>query len=126
MGISDMLYRLLADGVLVLHLLFILFVVLGGLLVLRFPRLAFLHVPAAIWGAFIELAGSACPLTSVENSLRLKAGESGYSEGFIEHYLMPVIYPQGLTRDIQFVLAGVVIGINLAIYGWLIYRRRKR
>lgn len=126
MGISDMLYRLLADGVLVLHLLFILFVVLGGLLVLRFPQLAFLHVPAAIWGAFIELAGSACPLTSVENSLRLKAGESGYSEGFIEHYLMPVIYPQGLTRDIQFVLAGVVIGINLAIYGWLIYRRRKR
>lgn len=126
MGISDMLYRLLADGVLVLHLLFILFVVLGGLLVLRFPRLAFLHVPAAIWGAFIELAGSACPLTSVENSLRLKAGESGYSEGFIEHYLMPVIYPQGLTRDIQFILAGVVIGINLAIYGWLIYRRRKR
>ena len=121
-----MLYRLLADGVLVLHLLFILFVVLGGLLVLRFPGLVFFHIPAAIWGAFIELTGSACPLTSVENSLRLQAGGSGYSEGFIEHYLMPVIYPHGLTRDIQFVLAGLVIGINLAIYGWLIYRRRKR
>lgn len=126
MDMSDMLYRFLADGVLVLHLLFILFVVLGGLVVLRFPWLALLHVPAAIWGAFIELTGSACPLTSVENNLRLKAGESGYSEGFIEHYLMPVIYPHALTRDTQFILAGVVIGINLAIYGWLIYRRRRR
>lgn len=126
MGVSDMLYRVLADGVLVLHLLFILFVVLGGLLVVRFPWLALLHIPAAIWGAFIELTGKACPLTSVENSLRLQAGGSGYAEGFIEHYLMPVIYPHELARGTQFVLAGVVIVINLAIYGWLVYRRRRR
>lgn len=121
-----MIYGLLADGVLVLHLAFILFVVLGGLLVLRWHWLAIAHIPAAVWGAYIELAGSDCPLTAVENNLRIKAGEGGYAGGFIEHYLMPVIYPAGLTRDIQFVLAGVVIGVNLAVYGWLIYQRKKR
>lgn len=121
-----MIYGLLADGVLVLHLAFILFVVLGGLLVLRWHWLAIAHLPAAVWGAFIELTGSDCPLTAVENNLRIKAGEGGYAGGFIEHYLMPVIYPAGLTRDIQFVLAGVVIVVNLAVYGWLIYQRKKR
>lgn len=120
-----MIYPFLADGVLVLHLLFILFVVLGGLLVLRWPWLAIVHIPAAIWGALIELTGWGCPLTAVEISFRQHAGEAGYSGGFIEHYLMPMIYPHGLTREIQFILAGIVIGTNLAIYGWLIYRRRK-
>lgn len=120
-----MIYGFLADGVLVLHLLFILFVVLGGLLVLRWHWLAIAHLPAAIWGAFVELTGRGCPLTAIENSFLWQAGEAGYSEGFIQHYLMPVIYPHGLTRDIQFILAGIVIGINLAVYGWLIYQRRK-
>lgn len=120
-----MMYGLLADGVLVLHLLFIVFVVAGGLLVLRWPRLALAHVPAVVWGVWIELSGNDCPLTGIENSLRLKAGESGYSGGFIEHYLMPVIYPQGLTRELQYLLAAGVVIINLAIYGWLIYRRKR-
>jgi hypothetical protein len=120
-----MTYHLLADAVLVLHLLFILFVVLGGLLVLRWHWLAVFHLPAAIWGALIELTGWDCPLTAVEIGFRQHAGEAGYSGGFIEHYLMPVIYPQGLTRDIQLILAGIVIAINLAVYGWLVYQRRK-
>lgn len=120
-----MTYSLLADIVLVLHLTFILFVVLGGLLVLRFPLVAIAHIPAALWGIFIELTGGICPLTPLENRLRHMAGETGYTGDFIEHYLMPVIYPHGLTREIQFVLAGVVIGINLAVYSWLIYRRKR-
>jgi hypothetical protein len=118
-------YSLLADIVLVLHLAFILFVVLGGLLVLRYPLLAIAHIPAALWGAVIELTGGVCPLTPLEKRLRDLAGEKGYEGDFIEHYLMPVIYPHGLTRDTQFILAAVVIGINLAVYGWLIYRRKR-
>ncbi len=118
-------YGLLADGVLVLHLLFIVFVVVGGLLVLRWHWLAIAHVPTAVWGAWIEITGNACPLTGIEKTLRLKAGESGYAGGFIEHYLMPVIYPHGLTREIQYLLAAGVIIINLAVYGWLIYRRKR-
>jgi len=119
-------HSLLADVVLILHLAFILFVVAGGLLVLRFPWVAIAHIPAVLWGIYIELSGGICPLTPMENRLRHMAGESGYSGGFIEHYLMPVIYPHGLTRDIQFVLAGVVIIVNLAAYGLLIYCSRKR
>src|SRR5690606_21602726 len=109
----------------VLHLLFIVFVVLGGLLVLRWHWLAIAHIPAALWGAVIGLTGDTCPLTPLENRLRHLAGETGYQGGFIEHYLMPVIYPHGLTRDIQFILGGIVIGINLAVYGWLMYRRTR-
>ena len=119
-------HSLLADVVLILHLAFILFVVAGGLLVLRFPWVAIAHIPAVLWGIYIELSGGICPLTPMENRLRHMAGESGYSGGFIEHYLMPVIYPHGLTRDIQFVLAGVAIIVNLAAYGLLIYCSRKR
>lgn len=119
-----MAYRILADAVLILHLLFIAFVVLGGLAMLRFAWMAFIHIPAALWGAIIELTGGLCPLTTLEVSLRHRAGDAGYSESFIEHYLLPVIYPHELTRDTQFLLAGIVIVINLAIYGWAIYRRR--
>lgn len=121
-----MVYQLLADAVLVLHLLFILFVVLGGLLVARLPRLILLHVPAATWGILAELTSQGCPLTALEVGLRRQAGNAGYAGGFIEHYLIPVIYPPGLTQNIQFVLAGLVVGINLAIYGWLAHRRRRR
>lgn len=118
-------FRLLADGVVVLHLLFIGFVIFGGLLVLRWPRLALAHVPAACWGALIELSGWICPLTPLENSLRQAAGDAGYGGGFIEHYLLPIIYPAELTRGLQLVLAAGVIIVNLGVYGWLLYRRRR-
>lgn len=118
-----MTYRLLADSTLVLHLLFIGFVICGGLMALRTPRLALLHIPAACWGAFIELTGRVCPLTTLEVALRRAAGEAGYSESFIEHYLLPIIYPPGLTRGIQFGLAAFVILSNVSIYGYYFYRR---
>ncbi|MDP1774898.1 MAG: DUF2784 domain-containing protein [Methylobacter sp.] len=117
-----MIYRLLADSVLVLHLLFIGFVIFGGLLARRLSWIALAHLPAACWGAFIELTGGLCPLTLMEVEFRQTAGDAGYSGSFIEHYLLPVIYPAGLTRDIQFGLAGFVILINVAIYGVLVYR----
>lgn len=119
-----MIYRLLADFVLILHLLFIGFVIFGGLIAFRSPRLALIHIPAACWGAFIELTERVCPLTVIEVELRRIAGDAGYSESFIEHYLLPIIYPAGLTRNIQFGLAGIVILINVAIYGWSLYRLR--
>lgn len=117
-------YRLLADCVLLIHLLFIGFVILGGLIALRHAWVALGHIPAAFWGAFIELTGRVCPLTTLEVGFRRASGEAGYSESFIEHYLLPVIYPAGLTRSIQYWLAGFVILINLAIYGWFLYRLR--
>ncbi len=117
--------RIAADLVLALHLGFILFVILGGLLVLRFPRIAYLHIPAAFWGAFVEISGRICPLTTWENDFRRSAGESGYAESFVEHYLVPIIYPAGLTRGAQMALAGVVIVTNIVIYGWLVYRWKK-
>ncbi len=117
--------RMAADLVLALHLGFILFVILGGLLVLRFPRIAYLHIPAAFWGAFVEISGRICPLTTWENDFRRSAGESGYAESFVEHYLVPIIYPAGLTRGAQMALAGVVIVTNIVIYGWLVYRWKK-
>ncbi len=119
-----MIYRFLADSVLILHLLFIGFVILGGLLALRCPWMALAHIPAAYWGAFIELTGGLCPLTVMEVELRRIAGGAGYSGSFVEYYLLPIIYPAGLTRDIQFGLAAWVILINVAIYGGLVYRSR--
>ncbi|WP_374690806.1 DUF2784 domain-containing protein [Accumulibacter sp.] len=116
---------LLADGIVVVHFLFIFFVVAGGALSLRWPRLAFAHVPAACWGVLIEISGGICPLTPLENELRLAAGEAGYSGSFVAHYLLPIIYPPGLTRDIQLLLAGALIAINLACYGWLIHGLRR-
>lgn len=106
------------------HLVFVLFVVAGGLLVLRWPRLAWLHLPAAIWGAAIELSGLVCPLTPLENWLRRQAGDSGYPGGFVEHYVIPVLYPVGLTRSVQIALGVGVIGINLGIYLWVLRRCR--
>jgi hypothetical protein len=115
-----LLYRLAADLVALTHFTFVLFVVLGGLLVLRWHRLAWWHLPAALWGAMIELGGWICPLTPLENWLRRGAGEAGYAGGFIQHYLMPVLYPAGLTRPVQLVLGAAVVVLNLAIYGWLL------
>ena len=118
-----MLYRLAADAVLLLHLAFIVFALLGAAFAARRRWLVVVHLPAAAWGFFVELTGRICPLTYAENFLRIKAGQSGYTESFIEHYLLAVIYPAGLTREVQFVLAGVVIVINVAIYAWLFYPR---
>ena len=121
-----MIYRALADLVLVVHLTFVLFVVLGGLLVLRWPRAARLHVPAAIWGVLIEYTGWICPLTPLENSLRTRGGEMGYSGGFIEHYIQPLLYPAGLTRSTQLVLGSLVLVLNLTAYGIVVSRMRRR
>lgn len=118
-----MFLRLAADGVLLLHLAFILFALLGAAMALRWRWIPLIHLPAAVWGFFVECTGRACPLTSLENHLRIRAGQSGYTESFIEHYILDIIYPSGLTREIQFVLAGIVVVVNIAIYGWL-YRWR--
>jgi hypothetical protein len=115
----------LADLVVGVHFLFVLFVVLGGLLVLRWPRLAYLHLPAALWGTWIEFTGRICPLTPLENSLRRSAGEAGYQGGFIEHYILPVLYPSALTRNIQLLLGTIVIGLNFAIYTYLLRRKSR-
>jgi len=114
-----------ADLLVVIHALFVVFVVLGGLFVLRWPRLAWAHLPAAAWGALIEFTGCICPLTPLENSLRRAAGQAGYSGGFINHYLVPLLYPEGLSRG-----TGVVLGIclllgNVAIYGFVGLRARR-
>ena len=121
-----MIYRALADLVLVIHLAFALFVVLGGLLVLRWPRLALLHVPAAAWGVLIEYSGWICPLTPLENSFRVRGGEAGYSGGFIEHYIQPALYPAGLTRSTQLVLGSLVLILNLTAYAMVISKSRNR
>ncbi len=117
-----MLYRIAADLLVVVHLAFILFVVFGGLMVFKWHWMAWIHLPTAVWGVLIEIIGWVCPLTPWENSLRRMAGEEGYSEGFIEHYIAPIIYPAGLTRDIQTQLGVSVLVINLMIYGVLLYR----
>ncbi len=117
-----MFYRLAADSILILHLTFIVFVVLGGFLALYYKSAPVVHIPAACWGTFVELTGRACPLTTLENSFRQSAGELGYVGGFIEHYLLPIIYPLGLTQDMQWWLAGFIVLINSTIYGLLVYR----
>jgi hypothetical protein len=118
-----MLYSTAAALVLLAHLAFVFFVVFGAALVVRWPRMAWLHLPAAFWGIFIELSGRGCPLTTLENLLRLRAGAEGYAESFIEHYVLWLLYPGGLTREVQFVLAGLVAAINLVLYAW-VWRRR--
>lgn len=120
-----MLYRALADATLVIHLAFVLFVVFGALLVLRWRWLMWIHLPAAFWGAFIEFTGGICPLTPLEVRLRELGGEAGYEGGFIDHYLTSWIYPNGLTRSMQIAIGLFVIAINTAVYGWLHYRSRR-
>ena len=121
-----MIYRLLADLVFLAHLAFVLFVVLGGLAVWWKPRLAWLPLPAVAWGALIEFAGWICPLTPWEQSLRRLAGEQGYSGGFVEHYLFPVLYPEGLTRNVQVALGVLVLLINAVAYALILRRGRRR
>jgi hypothetical protein len=112
----------MADLVVVFHFAFVLFVVLGGLLVLRWPWVAYLHVPAALWGAWIEFAGWVCPLTPLENALRSAAGATAYQGGFVEHYILPTLYPSALTRNIQLLLGSLVLLLNLAIYASVLRR----
>lgn len=116
---------LLADLVLVAHLAFVAFAALGGLLALRWRRVPWVHLPAVAWGAFIEIRGGVCPLTPLENRLRQAAGGSGYKGDFIEHYIVSVLYPSGLSRDAQFVLAALLLVLNLVVYA-VVWRRGRR
>lgn len=118
-------YTLAADAVVVFHALFILFAVAGGLLSRWWPWAAACHLPAVAWAAWIELSGGVCPLTPLENSLRQLGGASPYPGAFVEHYLLPLIYPPGLTPAVQLTLAGAVIGINVVVYAWAIRRWRR-
>src|SRR5262245_48353897 len=115
-GESTVVYRLLADATVALHAAFVIFVVGGGLLAARWPRIAWLHLPAVAWGAWVELAGWICPLSPLENWLRAQSGGAAYTSGFIEHYLVPVLYPAALTRPVQRVLAGLAILVNVTVY----------
>jgi hypothetical protein len=117
-----MVYRTLADLVVLVHFAFVLFVVAGALLVLRWRWVAWIHVPAAVWGALIEFAGWICPLTPLEQRLRMMGGSAGYTGGFIEHYILPILYPAGLNRRVQIVLGVLVLAVNVGIYAWVVLR----
>lgn len=121
-----MVYGLLADLVVIVHFGFVVFAVLGGLPVLRWPKVAWVHLPAVAWAALIEFAGWICPLTPLENWFRAKSGSAGYASGFVEHYILPVLYPTGLTRGVQIALGLLVLAVNVAVYGWLIARRARQ
>ncbi|HVT44967.1 MAG TPA: DUF2784 domain-containing protein [Thermoanaerobaculia bacterium] len=118
-----MIDRVLANIVVLTHFGFVLFVVFGGLLLFRWKRLVWAHLPAAVWGALIEIFGWVCPLTPLEIWLRTRAGISRYDEGFLEHYVFALLYPEGLTRTMQFALAAFVVVINVLVY-WMAFRRQ--
>jgi hypothetical protein len=116
---------ILADALVLVHLLFVGFVMAGGFLLARWPKLLWLHLPAAAWGAFIEFTGGVCPLTPLENHLRVLGGGSAYSGSFVERYVLPILYPEHLSVPLQQVLGGVVVGVNLLAYA-LAYRALRR
>jgi len=116
-------FRALADLVALTHFAFIVFALFGGLLALRWRRLPWVHLPAVLWGAFVEFFGCLCPLTPLENWLRQAGGSAGYTGGFIERYLMPLIYPDALTRELQMIFGSIVLGLNLVVY-FIVWRRR--
>ena len=115
---------MLADLIVLIHFAFVLFVIFGGLLALRWPKAAYVHLPIAVYGALIELVGWICPLTPLEKRLRESAGLEGYQGGFVEHYILPALYPSGLTRNIQVALGGLVIVLNLAVYALVLRSSR--
>jgi hypothetical protein len=120
-----LLYRIAADLVVLIHAAFVAFVVVGGVLAIAWPRVAWVHVPCALWGVLIEFGGWICPLTPLENALRHRAGDAGYPGGFVEHYVLAAIYPAGLTRTTQWVLGTLVTAINLAVYAYIVARHRR-
>jgi hypothetical protein len=119
-------FALLADVVLVAHVAFVLFAALGGLLAMRWRRAAWAHLPAAAWGVLIELTGGVCPLTPLENRLKQAAGASGYEGGFVEHYIAALLYPDALSRHLQFALAAFLAALNVAVYALVLWRRGRR
>jgi len=121
-----MIYSIAADLLLVVHLLFIIFVVMGGLLVIKWFGVIYIHLPAVIWGVLVEFNHWVCPLTPWENTLREAAGAARYESSFIEHYLLPLIYPAKLSNDVQLLLGSLVILINLAVYGWIFAKIKQR
>ena len=121
-----MFYRILADLVVFIHLGFVIFAALGALLILRWHWIFFLHLPALLWAVWIEFSGGICPLTPLENWLRVKGGRGGYEGDFVETYVLPILYPTGLTRDMQFLLGMLVIVINLGIYGFIIFNMKRK
>lgn len=124
-----MLNKIIADVLVIIHFGFIIFVVLGGLSVLKYRWMIVFHIPAVIWGALLEFRGWYCPLTGWEKHFRRAADQSGYSAGFVEHYLIPLIYPAGLTSNLQIVLGGLTVAVNVLIYtfvAWTIYRKKRR
>ena len=116
-------FLLAADGVLAFHFAFILFCTFGAVLALKWRWILVLQIPAAAWGFYVETSGRLCPLTTIENNLRHRAGQAGYQGDFIQHYLLATIYPDGLTRNIQLALAAVVIVVNVSVYAWLLLHR---
>lgn len=122
---SGLAYRVAADVLVLAHGAFVLFVLFGAFAVAWRPALAWLHVPAVVWATLVEVNAWICPLTPWEQQLRRAAGQSGYESGFVEHYILPALYPVGLTPRIQLALGGVVILVNVSLYGWIIWRRRR-
>jgi hypothetical protein len=121
-----MIWSTIADALVVVHFAFTAFVIFGGFLCWRWPRLALAHLPALAWGCWIEVSHSVCPLTPLENHWRLLAGEAGYQEGFLAHYLVRVLYPPGLTWHVQAELAVLLVAINVVAYAGLARRRRRQ
>jgi Protein of Unknown function (DUF2784) len=120
-----MTFRILADTTVAVHLAFVLFVVCGGLIVVKWPRAAWVHIPAAAWAAWVEFAGWVCPLTPLENWLREQGGDTAYTSSFIEHYLLPILYPELLSSELQWALGGMVLLINAVVY-LVVFRRGVR
>ncbi len=120
-----MLSRIAAEVIVVLHLVFILFVIVGGLTLFKWPWMIWVHVPAAVWGGLVELVGAPCPLTPLENHLRQAGNADAYSGGFIDHYIMPIVYPPGLTRQTQVILGVLILVVNFAIYFKFLTRKTK-
>jgi hypothetical protein len=121
-----MIYQLLADLVLCVHFLFIVFAVLGAVVLIRWPKVVWGHLPVAGWAAWIEFSGNLCPLTPLENGLRVRGGGAAYAGDFVGHYLLGLIYPEGLTRQVQIILGALVLGINLVLYGYVFFWRKRK
>ena len=116
---------MIADLVVLVHVAFVLFVVAGGLLVLRWPKVAWVHLPAAAWGAIVEITGWICPLTPLENWLRERTGADVYAGDFVARYILPALYPEGLTRGSQLLMGAIVLLVNAAVYGYVLRRRAR-